>query len=162
MILICQFYAPLTGYDTCTVCHYFICKCDLFFTIFLTVTWNQFDGLAYVYGNQGLFSRVKDYFSRDKTVEYRTSRALACFLPKWKGFVINEPTEQMNATEALVKLQNVVECLSNVWTEENGYKKPNKVDVRKVSFCSCGQFLRAKNGSGCATAFVCTYINVLR
>ena len=87
-----------------------------------------------MYGDQTLYSRVKGYFSKDKTVEHRT-KALLCFLPKWEGFIVNEAAEQMDATEAIVTLQNVVRCLSNVWTEESGYyrqRQPNNFDVRKV------------------------------
>jgi len=75
-----------------------------------------------------------DFFSKDNTVEYRT-KALLCFLPKWKGFFVNETAEKMDATEALVKLDNVVKCLSNVWIEEKKYHRqaqPINFDVRKV------------------------------
>ena len=58
-------------------------------------------------------------------------------MPKWKGFHVDETAEQMNATEALVKLHNVVKCLTNVCTEESGYyrqRQPNNFDVKKVIF----------------------------
>lgn len=87
-----------------------------------------------MYGDKNVFSRVLDYFSKDKTVEYRT-KALLCFLPKWRGFLLNEAVEKMVATEALLKLQNVVICLTNVWIEESGYRRerhPTNFDVRKV------------------------------
>lgn len=87
-----------------------------------------------MYGDKNMFSRMWDYFSQDKTVEYRT-KALLCFRPKWRGFLLNEAVEKMDATEALVKLQNVVTCLTNVWIEESGYKRekhPPNFDVRKV------------------------------
>ena len=88
-----------------------------------------------MYGDKGMFSKVVDYFSgKNKTVEYRT-RALLCFLPKWSGFLVNEATEKLDATEAMTRLQHVVECLSNVSLEESGYhekKKPTNFDVRKV------------------------------
>ena len=61
-----------------------------------------------------------DYLPKDKKVEYCTM-ALLSFLPKWKGFLINEAAEAMDATEALTRLDHVVECLSNVWIEECGY-----------------------------------------
>lgn len=86
-------------------------------------------------GDKNMFSRVWDYFSKDKTVEYRT-KALLCFLPKWKGFFVNEAAEEMVATEAFMKLQNVVSCLTNVWIEESGYRRerhPTNFDVRKVT-----------------------------
>ena len=100
----------------------------------LKATWNQYDGVAYVYGDKTMFSKVWDLFSRDKTVEYRT-KALLCFLPKWKGFLVDESAEKMNATEALLKLQNVVTCLSSVWVEEKGCHRqnaPTNFDIRKV------------------------------
>lgn len=85
---------------------------------------------------KGTLKSVKSYFSKDKTAEYR-ARALICFLPKWEGFFVNETAEQMNATEALVKLNNVVECVSKVLTEESrNYRisKPTNFDVEKVIF----------------------------
>lgn len=85
-------------------------------------------------GDKGMLSRVMDIFSRDKTVEYRT-KALLCFLPKWSGFVVNEATEEMDATEAFLKLQRVVTCLTNVWIQESGWcrqRKPTNFDGRKV------------------------------
>ncbi|KAL9988396.1 hypothetical protein ACROYT_G002834 [Oculina patagonica] len=97
-------------------------------------TWNQFDGVAYVYGDKGMLSRVMDIFSRDKTVEYRT-KALLCFLPKWRGFVVNEAAEKMDAKKALMKLQKVVKCLTNVWIQESSYRrerKPANFEVRKA------------------------------
>lgn len=88
-----------------------------------------------MYGEKGMLSRMWDsVFSRDKTVDYRT-KALLCFLPKWKGFVVNKTTENMKATDALVKLDNVVKCLSNVWIEEKGYHRkvqPINFDVPEV------------------------------
>lgn len=87
-----------------------------------------------MYGDQSYYSKFTGLFARDKTVEYRT-RALLCFMPKWKGFHVDETAEQMNATEALVKLQNVVKCLTNVWTEESGHyrqRQPSNFDIKKV------------------------------
>lgn len=86
-----------------------------------------------MYGDKNMFSKMWDYFTRDKTVEYRTE-ALLCFLPKWRGFC-NETTENMNATKAIMKLYDVVNCLSNVWMEERGSRrkmKPINFDVREV------------------------------
>ena len=89
-----------------------------------------------MYGDKNMFSRMWDYLTRDplKTAEYRTE-ALLCFLPKWRGFLVSETTENMNATEAIMKLYNVVNCLSNVWIEEyrNRWEtKPMNFDVGKV------------------------------
>lgn len=85
---------------------------------------------------KGTLETVRSYFSRDKTAEYRT-RALICFLPKWEGFFVNEAAEKMDATKALVKLNNVVKCVSEVLTEESGNprkSKPSKFDAEKVIF----------------------------
>ncbi|XP_020630843.1 E3 ubiquitin-protein ligase rnf213-alpha-like isoform X2 [Orbicella faveolata] len=97
-------------------------------------SWNQFDGVAYVYGDKDMFSRMWPCLSKDKMVEYRV-KALLCFLPKWSGFFVNETTENMDAKEAIVKLDNVVKCLHNVWIEERGRhrrRQPIDFDVQKA------------------------------
>ena len=111
--------------------------------IFFAAVWNKYDGVAFLYvDSESIVGKVKDtwksvksYFTKDKTAEYRT-RALICFLPKWEGFVVtDEGAEQMNATVAIVKLRNVVQCVSNVWTEESGHcekRKPSNFYVGKV------------------------------
>lgn len=83
-----------------------------------------------MYGDKDIFSKVSGYFSE----KYRT-KALLRFLPKWKGFFVNEPTEKMDATEALTKLQDVVTCLSRVSIEVKGDHlqcQPTNFDIRKV------------------------------
>ena len=105
------------------------------FCFCIAALWNQFDGVAYVYADKNLFTRVWDYFTSDTTAQYRTN-ALLCFVPKWRGFLVNETTENMDATEAIVKLYHVVNCLSNVCVEEYGAQRkmqPINFDVRKVS-----------------------------
>ena len=85
-------------------------------------------------GDRNTIFRVWDYFTRDKTVENRTE-ALLCFLPKWRGFLVSEKTESMNAKEAVMKLYDVVNCLSNVWIEEWRSRREMKIsnfDFRKV------------------------------
>ncbi|XP_068734956.1 E3 ubiquitin-protein ligase rnf213-alpha-like isoform X2 [Montipora capricornis] len=99
-------------------------------------TWNQIDGVAYVSNDEGIFSWLwsSNSFSKYETLEYRT-RALYFFLPKWEGFVVDGRTEKMDATEALSKLNNVVSCLSNVWTREKGnikLRKPNNFHESKA------------------------------
>lgn len=90
-----------------------------------------------MYGDKSMFSRMWDYLTRDplKTVEYRTE-AFLCFLPKWRGFLVSETTENMNATVAIMKLYDVANCLSNVWIKEfGGSRREMKLinfDVRKV------------------------------
>ncbi|XP_022801884.1 E3 ubiquitin-protein ligase rnf213-alpha-like, partial [Stylophora pistillata] len=86
-------------------------------------TWNQFDGVTYVYGKMSMVSKVVDYFSgKDKTPEFR-KKALLCFLPKWKGFRLDGTPVKMDATEAVKSLFHVVGCLSNVWAEESGNRR---------------------------------------
>ena len=92
-----------------------------------------------MYGDQSMLDKLKGYIFKDKTLENRT-KALLCFLPKWRGFLVNEAAEKMNATKALVKLLNVVNCLSKVWIKESKFnypqqKQPINFDVRKVN-CS--------------------------
>ena len=90
-----------------------------------------------MYGDKNMLYSKWDYFPKDKMMEYRT-KALLCFLPKWKGFLVNEEVEEMDATEALLKLQNVVTSLTNVWIEESGKRwerHPTNFDVRKVIQC---------------------------
>lgn len=85
-----------------------------------------------------MYEKLKSYFYREKTADNRT-KALMCFAPKWTGFFLNghEANENIDATDALVKLQNVVSCLANVWIEESGdqkQKQPAGFDVKKVLF----------------------------
>lgn len=108
---------------------------NFFFVFQITASWNQFDGVAYVYGDKDKFFRSWGSSSEDNTVEYRT-KALLCFLPKWSGFLIDETTENMDATSALLKLDNVVNCLHNVWIEEHGrhqQRQPLNFEVQKVN-----------------------------
>ena len=68
-------------------------------------------------------------------------RALLTYLPKWKGFFVDEPGEEMTATDALVELDKVVSCLINVWVKESDLRpqkrKPADFDIQKVSACGC-------------------------
>ena len=60
-------------------------------------------------------------------------------LPKWKGFLLNEPVEKMTATEALVELDRVVSCLfTSVFVQESHFpekKRPNDINIETVSVC---------------------------
>ena len=94
-----------------------------------------------MFGDQeGIYAKVKGtlknyFFPRDKTAEYR-KMALLCSLPKWEGFHVDEETQEMTATEAVVNLGDAVESLSYVWIEEAGHlygKKPSHFDARMVS-----------------------------
>lgn len=104
----------------------------------LAAKWDQWDGVAYIYGERGWFGRVYDYLRSKETVENRTL-ALKTYLPKWKGFLVNEPAEKMTATEAIVKLDRVVSCLfANIWVKDNHCsvpekKKPPEFNVKAVS-----------------------------
>lgn len=109
-------------------CHYFR---------LLAGKWDQWDGVAYIYGERGWLGRVYDYLRSKETVENRTL-ALKTYLPKWKGFLVNEPAEKMTATEAIVKLDRVVSCLfANIWVKDNHCsvpekKKPPEFNVKAV------------------------------
>ncbi|KAL9988414.1 hypothetical protein ACROYT_G002852 [Oculina patagonica] len=95
-------------------------------------TWNQYDGVAYVFY---IFSKVSGFFVTNQVAAKDRSKALLSFLPKWSGFLVNESNEKMNATEALLKLRNVVRCLSKDWVEEKGnhrQSQPANFDVKKV------------------------------
>lgn len=81
--------------------------------------WHQIDGVAYIYGERRLWERLYDYMKSKDTAENR-ERALLTYLPKWNGFLVNEPVDKMTATEALVELDRVVSCLfTNVRVQES-------------------------------------------
>lgn len=81
------------------------------------------------------YNIIKGLFSTNKTAEYR-KMAFIGSIPKWKGFsLVNEEIQQMTATDAIVKLENAMYCLSRVWVEESGNffrKQPSQFDARKV------------------------------
>ena len=110
-------------------CHYFR---------LLAGKWDQWDGVAYIYGERGWFGRVYDYLRSKETVENR-ALALKTYLPKWKGFLVNESADKMTATDAIVKLDRVVSCLfANIWVKDNHCsvpekKKPPEFNVKAVS-----------------------------
>ena len=93
--------------------------------------------MTFLYSDtEGLFAKFKNYFSKDKTAEYR-KRALLDSLPKWKGFgVVDEEMQQMTATEAIEEVEHVMNCSSRVLVEEYGRysrKQPYQFDARKVN-----------------------------
>ena len=91
--------------------------------------------MAYIYGDQRWWERAYSYFRSDESLENRT-RALVAFLPRWKGFLVNEPGVRMTATGAIVELDNVVNCFTNVWVMEGDRHirnmKPYGFDVKLV------------------------------
>ena len=48
------------------------------------------------------------------------SAAVLAYLPKWKGFLVGEALEEMDATKALAELDRVVDGLTNSWVMEAG------------------------------------------
>lgn len=101
--------------------------------------WHQFDGVSYIYG--GFWGKVKDQLLSSKTVENRTT-ALRTFMPKWKGFLVGDDDvgEEMTATDALVELDKVVSCMTNVWVKESDFhppvcKTPPEFNIKTVSAC---------------------------
>lgn len=98
--------------------------------------WNQFDGVAFVNTNSdSYYNKFKGFFSTDNTAEYRKMAFLGS-IPKWKGFsLVDEEIQPMTATEAIVKLENAMYCLSRVLVEESGNcyrKQPSQFDAQKV------------------------------
>ena len=105
---------------------------------FGTEKWDQIDGVAYISGDRNWLFRVYDNYIR-KTAENR-ALALLTHLPKWKGFLLNEPGDKMTATEALVELDRVVGCLfTNVMVKESHFspekKSPADMRIETVSTC---------------------------
>lgn len=104
--------------------------------------WHQFDGVSYIYGGKSWWERVKDQFRSSETVENRTT-ALLTFMPKWKGFLVgydDDVGEEKTATDALVQLDKVVSCMTNVWVMESNLqhprcKKPPEFNIKTVSAC---------------------------
>ena len=102
--------------------------------------WDQFDGVAYIYGKERWWEKLWDLFRGHETEENRTI-AFSTYFPKWKGFLVDEPGEEMTATEALVKLNEVITCLTKVWVKESyskqEIKEPPVFNIKKVSTYIC-------------------------
>lgn len=63
-------------------------------------------------------------------------------MPKWKGFLVGVDNvgEEMTATDALVELDKVASCMTNVWVTESDFhrpvcKKPPEFNIKTVSAC---------------------------
>ena len=99
-------------------------------------TWHQFDGVSYIYTEKGWWDSFKEMFRSEQTAQNRTT-ALLAYLPKWRGFVVGRCEEKMKATEAIVKLDKVVDCLTNVWIQFSSGKperrKPPDFNIDKVN-----------------------------
>lgn len=69
-------------------------------------------------------------------VENRTAAVLA-YLPKWKGFLVGEAVEEMDATKALMELSKVVDGLTNSWVKESYLsaekKRPAFFNIKTVN-----------------------------
>ena len=113
-----------------------VCRTELeefFYHFFylLAAKWDQWDGVAYI--NGGWFGPLYDYLSSKETVENR-SVALKTYLPKWRGFLVNEPTHKMTATDAIDKLDRVVSCLSaDIWVKDNHRNDPERKEPPEFS-----------------------------
>ena len=70
-------------------------------------------------------------------MENRTA-ALLAYLPKWKGFLVSEAVEEMDATKALVELNKVVDGLTSSWVKESEFwaekKQPAFFNIKTVNF----------------------------
>ena len=87
-------------------------------------TWIQYDGV--VHGNPSWWQSIKSILSSDQFRKDRKS-ALLGMLPPWTGFVVGEHSEEMSPSEALEKFTNTVNCLTQVWIEENGIHRRENV-----------------------------------
>ena len=98
--------------------------------------WHQYDGVCYIYGERHWWEQLYDYFRSHETVENRTAAVLA-YLPKWKGFLVGEAVEEMDATKAIVELDKVVDGLTNSWVKKSGcsaeMKKPVSFNIKTVN-----------------------------
>ena len=97
-------------------------------------TWHQFDGVSYIYSEKGLWDTFKGWFRSEETVENRTT-ALLAYLPKWKGFLVGEAGEDMKATDAIVELDEVVNCMTNVSIKiyRHEKRKPPDFNIHTVN-----------------------------
>lgn len=123
---------------------------------FFSATWSQFDGVTYALGNEeGFVARVKNFFSTDKTPEYREMAVLRS-LPRWKGFsVVGEEREEMTATEAIEKLKSAIYCFTHNVMEEYGcYPRTFNLPFEKVRGS-------AKNYVVCLFACLCICLSSL-
>lgn len=69
---------------------------------------------------------------KSKGAAENRERALSMYLPKWNGFLVNEPVDKMTATEALVELDRVVSCLfTNVRVQESYLQSEIYIDPDK-------------------------------
>lgn len=71
-----------------------------------------------------MWETFKGWFRSDETVANRTT-ALLAYIPNWKGFHVGDTGKEMEATEAIVKLDKVVDCMTNVWIKHS-YSNPGK------------------------------------
>lgn len=86
---------------------------------------NQFDVVTCFYEKKSFL----------KAVDQNYTMAFHFYMPKWKGFLLNEATDRMDATEALTRLNIVVDCLSNIWVQEGRSqpkRKPTSFKSQKV------------------------------
>ena len=109
---------------------------DFFFFFNGLATWHQFDGVSYIITEKGWWDSFKGLFRPEQTAQNRTT-ALLAFLPKWRGFVVGECEEKMKATEAIVELDKVVDCLTNVGIQfprrQPERRKPPDFNIDKVN-----------------------------
>lgn len=85
---------------------------------------------------------------KSKDTAENREKALLTYLPKWNGFLVNEPVDKMTATEALVELDRVVSCLiTDVRVQESYLKseiyinpdkrRPTDFNIKTVSAWHC-------------------------
>lgn len=85
---------------------------------------------------------IKGWFRSDETADNRAT-ALFFFLPKWRGFVVDNTGKEMNATNAILEAAKVVNCMTNVFIKSSHSKaeskKPPGFNAHQVKPSSSGK-----------------------
>lgn len=102
--------------------------------VFWIATWHQYDGVSYIY-EKNFFETIKGWFRSEETAGNRAA-ALLVFLPKWKGFVVDDAGREMSATNAILRADEVINCMINVFIKSSHpkaeTKKPPNFNVHQV------------------------------
>ena len=113
---------------------------------FWVATWHQYDGVSYIY-EESLWEKFKGFFRSDDEAAYYRATALHAFLPKWKGFVVDNTGQEMNATSAIWEADHVVHCMTNIFIKSSHpraqRRKPPSFNVHEVESFPYRQRLNA-------------------
>ena len=94
--------------------------------------------MAYIFGEKTWWKKVIDSVFGSIDTTGNRKLVLLTYLPKWKGFLVNEPGEEMTATDAIVQVNRVVSCLyEDVWVKDTHVLvqeklKPAKFNIKTV------------------------------